>query len=186
MGESKGRKRLAAGTVVFLALVLSGIGIYAAATFTSNPQTVEAHGQAGTISSTIAPGNVTISYIDASYGLTGYATCVAAVYGPAPTVDNVLNFTNAAPGDSCTGTFTLTDTGTLPGILNATLGASSYNVCATATSINCYDVTWHYSNATIQPHGTVTESVTIEYAPGSTVQGLRGAAIVNTVEWIGA
>lgn len=173
------------GITAFL-LVCGAAGAYA--TFTSNAQTAEVHGHAGTLSSTVTGTGVWIQYGTPALASYNYASCVQAPYGPAPTTDVVVNATNLAPGDSCTANFTLTDTGSLPGILSDTMGLSSYGICSTPSQINCYEITDSLAgvtNATIGPGGTYSWSITIELAPGSTAQGIAASYLANVHESAG-
>ncbi len=186
-GATKRNIGFAFGAAIAFALVLAGFGAYAV--FTSNPQTTETHGKAGWVASTVSVGKTSITYGTA--GLSGYATCVEAPYGPAPTIDVVINFTNVAPGDMCTATATITNIGSLPAYISATPGLSNTNICpanSLTTPVDCWIVTDSLAGATgvtIAAGATLDWTITIQLAPGSTHQGIMGEYISNAYETIG-
>jgi len=107
----------------------------------------------------------------------------------------VLTVSNLAPGDVCTATITVANTGTLPTASETTSLSAPVNVC-TSPGTNCFYVydnlglqSWTGANGAggaVPVSGTFGYSVSVELAPGSTVQSEGGSFTITVTGSIGS
>ena len=106
-----------------------------------------------------------------------------------------LTVSNLAPGDICTATITVANSGSLPSASETTSLSGLTNVC-TSPGTNCFYVydnlglqSWTGANGaggTVPVSGSFVYSVSVQLAPGSTVQSESGSFTITLMGSIGS